>query len=143
MRYLFVDGHSVIFAWPELQRLHARRGAHARETLIKLLTGYQDSSGVRVVLVFDGKGETMSEVTEPGGIQIFYSADGGTADDIIERLTAKYGELHEITVVTRDRLERQTVISFGGNVIAPDDLRQLIQDADADLSRRIRAYRKK
>lgn len=123
--------------------MHAKRGAHARENLINLLTAYQDNSGVRVVVVFDGKGEKISEETAPGGIQIFYSCGGGTADDIIERLTAKYGEVHEITVVTRDRLEQQTVVSFGGHVIAPDDLRVLVNDADADLKRRVRAHRKR
>jgi predicted RNA-binding protein with PIN domain len=143
MRYLLVDGHSVIFAWPELSRIHAKRSGHAREQLAKLLTGYQDSSGVRVVLVFDGKGKEVSEATEPGGIQIFYSSEAGTADEIIERLTAKYGQLHDITVVTRDRLEQQTVVSFGGHVIGPEELRGLLADADEELSRRIRAHRKK
>jgi predicted RNA-binding protein with PIN domain len=123
--------------------MHAKRGAHARENLIKLLTAYQDNSGVRVVVVFDGKGDKPSEETEPGGIQVFYSSGGGTADDIFERLTAKYGEVHDISVVTRDRLEGQTVVTFGGHVIAPDDLRVLLSDAEADLKRRVRAHRKR
>ncbi|PYK20611.1 MAG: hypothetical protein DME55_01760 [Verrucomicrobia bacterium] len=55
-RYLIVDGHSVIFAWPELRKLHARRSSSAREALIKQLRDYQDWTGVRVVVVFDGKG---------------------------------------------------------------------------------------
>jgi predicted RNA-binding protein with PIN domain len=143
MRYLFVDGHSVIFAWPELNRMHAKRGAHARAALVKLLTSYQDNSGIRVVLVFDGQGKEVSEETEPGGIQIFYSAKAGTADEIIERLTAKYGAVHDITVVTRDRLEQQTVLSFGGHVIGPEGLRGLVADAEAELSRRVRMHRKK
>src|SRR5215475_7976654 len=53
-RYLIVDGHSVIFAWPELRKLHARRSSLAREALIKQLRDYQDWTGVRVVVVFDG-----------------------------------------------------------------------------------------
>ena len=56
-RYLIVDGHSVIFAWPELRGLQARRSSLARESLIKQLRDYQDWTGVRVVVVFDGKGE--------------------------------------------------------------------------------------
>ena len=67
-RYLIVDGHSVIFAWPELRKLHARRSSLAREALLKQLRDYQDWTGVRVVAVFDGKGAKASEVTEPGGI---------------------------------------------------------------------------
>ena len=36
-RYLIVDGHSVIFAWPELRQLQERRSSLAREALIKRL----------------------------------------------------------------------------------------------------------
>src|SRR6516225_603162 len=92
-RFLIVDGHSVIFAWPELRALHRRRTASARERLTKILTAYQDFTGIRVVLVFDGKGTTITQETDPGGIQIFYSNTGRTADDLIERLAAKYGNL--------------------------------------------------
>jgi predicted RNA-binding protein with PIN domain len=56
--YLLVDGHSIIFAWPDLRTLHQRRTALAREALIKQLRDYQDWSGTRVVVVFD---ETIGE----------------------------------------------------------------------------------
>jgi len=56
MRVLIVDGHSVIFALPEMRAMHARRTALARDAIIKALTEYQDASGVHVVAVFDGKG---------------------------------------------------------------------------------------
>ena len=39
-RYLIVDGHSVIFAWPELRKRHARRSSLAREALTKQLRDY-------------------------------------------------------------------------------------------------------
>jgi predicted RNA-binding protein with PIN domain len=55
-RYLIVDGHSIIFAWPALRRLHQRRTSLAREALVKRLRDYQDWTGIRVVVVFDGKG---------------------------------------------------------------------------------------
>ena len=54
MRYLIVDGHSVIFAWPELRLQHGRRTGAARDELVRQLTAYQDASGIRVVAVFDG-----------------------------------------------------------------------------------------
>src|SRR6187402_1105615 len=107
MRYLIVDGHSVIFAWPELRKLHARRTGLARDELVKILTEYQDASGVHVVAVFDGQGSNASEDSTPGGIQIFYSAAGQTADSIVERLVAAYAGKHEITVATDDHLEQQ------------------------------------
>ena len=142
MRYLIVDGHSVIFAWPELRAMHARRGVAARETLARLLTVYQDASGVRVVAVFDGKGEKANEDSEPGGIQIFYSSAGQTADEIVERLVAKYAKKHDLLVATDDSLERQTAVSFGADVVSTENLRHLLADAETDLTRRIRQHRR-
>jgi hypothetical protein len=142
MRYLLVDGHSVIFAWPELRLLHERRTALAREELVKRLTEYQDASGVRVVAVFDGKGGKLSEESAPGGIQIFYSAAGQTADAIIERLVAKYGHEHELTVATGDHMEQQTAISFGAVAITPESLREHLGEAAGDLARRLKALKR-
>lgn len=135
---LIVDGHSIIFAWPELRALHNSKTAPAREKLTRILTEYQDWSGTHVVLVFDGRGPTISEETEPGGIQVFYSNTGRTADDIIERLVAKYGMLYSITVATSDLLEQQTAIAFGGNCISADGLRKLVTTARSDFNRELK-----
>ena len=141
-KFLIVDGHSIIFAWPELRELHSRKTALARERLVKTLTEYQDYSGVKVVLVFDGKGQAISEVTEPGGIQIFYSHAGHTADEIVERLCARYAAKYAITVATADTLEQQTAISFGAQCTGAEGLRQLVESArgefTAELTRRRR-----
>jgi predicted RNA-binding protein with PIN domain len=143
MRVLIVDGHSVIFAWPEMRKLHDRRTALAREAVVKLLTEYQDMSGVHVVAVFDGKGEKSNEATEPGGIQIFYSGLNQTADDIVERLVAKYAGVHDITVATSDLLEQQTVNSFGAMCVSAEALKTVLDDARAELSRALKKLRKR
>jgi len=143
MRYLIVDGHSVIFAWPELRKLHGRRMALARDELVKLLTAYQDASGVRVVAVFDGQGVKASEITAPGGIQIFYSASGQTADAIVERLVAKYAGQHEITVATSDFMEQQTATTFGALVVSAEGLRPWLEDARADLAREMKKWKRR
>ena len=141
MRILIVDCHSVIFSWPEMRRLHSRRMTLARDALVKLLTGYQDGTGVHVVAVFDGKGAKKStETTEPGGIQVFYSGADRTADDIIERFVAAYSGEHEITVATADLLEQQTVNSFGALAISTDTLKTMIGEAQGDLQRRLKRF---
>lgn len=143
MRYLIVDAHSVIFAWPELQKLHNRRPMLARDELIKILTEYQDASGVRVVAVFDGKGLKPNEDTAPGGIQIFYSAAGQTADAIIERLVAKYAKEYEITVATSDHMEQQTVTTFGALVVSAEGLRPWLAEARGELNRQMKALKRR
>jgi predicted RNA-binding protein with PIN domain len=143
MRILIVDGHSIIFAWPELRKLHGRRTALARDELVKQLTAYQDASGVRVVAVFDGKGVKSNEATVPGGIQVFYSASGQTADSIVERLVAKYAGEHEITVATSDFMEQQTVTSFGALVVSAEGLRPWLEDARSGLAREIKKWKRR
>ncbi len=127
--YLLVDGHSIIFAWPELRLLHTRRSALAREALIKKLRDYQDWSGTRVVVVFDGRGLSVSEESEPGEIQIFYSRTGQTADSIIERLTSKYAERFHLVVATGDYLEQETAGASGAETVSPEGLRDLLAQA--------------
>lgn len=128
-RYLIVDGHSMIFAWPELRRLHTRRSSLAREALVKQLRDYQDWTGVRVVVVFDGKGKKVEAISDPGDVQIFYSRSGQSADAIIERLASKYAKNCELMVATSDSMEAETVHACGAETISPEGLQALIADA--------------
>jgi uncharacterized protein len=125
-RYLIVDGHSVIFGWPELRKLQARRGSLAREALIKQLRDYQDWTGVRVVVVFDGKGRKIEATSEPAEVQVFYSRTGQTADAIVERLACKYAKRFELMVATSDSMEGETAQACGAEWISPEGLRSLL-----------------
>ena len=127
-RYLIVDGHSVIFALPKLRATHAKRSARAREELIKRLRHYQDWTGVRVIVVFDGKGAKIDISADPHDVQIFYSRRGETADAIIERLASKYAKRFHLTVATSDYLEQETVAAAGAEYISPEHLSALLDE---------------
>jgi predicted RNA-binding protein with PIN domain len=127
-RYLIVDGHSVIFAWPELRKLHQQRSSLARDELVKQLRHYQDRTGVRVVVVFDGQGERVTETADQHDIHIFYSRRGQTADAIVERLAAKYATRFDLRVATSDFLEQQTVHASGASYISAEALRPLLAE---------------
>lgn len=128
-QYLIVDGHSVIFAWPELLQLHQRRTSLARDTLVRKLRDYQDWTGVRVVVVFDGRGADVDASAEPGEIQIFYSRAGQTADSIVERLASKYGSQFKLLVATSDFMEQETASACGAECISAEGLRGLLDEA--------------
>ena len=128
-QYLIVDGHSIIFAWPELRALHERRTSLAREALVRRLRDYQDWTGVRVVVVFDGKGTAIDASADPGEIQIFYSRAGQTADAIVERLASKYGGQFNLLIATSDYLEQETVAACGAECISAEGLRGLLDVA--------------
>lgn len=142
--YLLVDGHSVIFSWPELKALNEGiRRAAAREELISILTQYQDQTGIRVVLVFDGhgslpqRGKKATDATTPGGIQIFYASGSQSADTTIERLVANYSATYSLIVATNDHLEQQTVISFGADRCwTTEELRSRVLKADKDFTKK-------
>ena len=130
-QYLIVDGHSVIFAWPELRALHERRTSLARDVLVRKLRDYQDWTGVRVVVVFDGRGMSVSSSADPGEIQIFYSRAGQTADAIVERLASKYGGQFRLLVATSDYLEQETAAACGAECLSAEALRGLLDEAQA------------
>ena len=137
-RFLIVDAHSAIFAWPEMRAMHLRRTGLARHALVKALTEYQDFSGIRVVAVFDGQGAKIEDATEPGGIQVFYSARGQSADEVIERLVATYAHEHQITVATNDSLEQQTASTFGATCISAETLHSMMEQSQADFTRELK-----
>ena len=142
--YLLVDGSNIIHAWPELKDLHQRGKGLAHERLRHLLECYQDVSGVRVVLVFDGRNERAEnqphrDVYE---VQIFYSDSSHTADDIIERLSAKYAERYRITVATNDLAERSMVYSLGAEVISAEGLRQQMESTEGIMDDWLNRYRR-
>jgi predicted RNA-binding protein with PIN domain len=138
---LLVDGHSVIFAWPELREKHAGRTGYARDELVRALRGFADASGWRVAVVFDGRGEKVGQ-EELDGVQIFYSATGQTADSVIERLVCQYATIREVTVATDDGAEQTTVDAFGGRWISTDGLRDLLQQTRSDFERDLKRYRR-
>lgn len=142
-RILLVDGHSVIFAWPDLAEIHQRNTAAARENLVRRLTALQDSSEWEVAVVFDGRGAKASSDSEPHGIAVFYSKSGQTADEIIERLAAKYSATCDVTVATDDHMERTTVEALGGISISTDQLLSEMDSAGSALRDRIQNLAKK
>jgi predicted RNA-binding protein with PIN domain len=142
-RILLVDGHSVIFSWPDLAEIHRRNTASARENLVRCLTALQDLSEWEVAVVFDGRGAKASSESEPHGIAVFYSKSGQTADEIIERLAAKYATTCEVTVATDDHMERTTVEALGGMSISTDQLLAEIDSAGTALRDRIQNLGKK
>jgi predicted RNA-binding protein with PIN domain len=139
-RFLLVDGHSMIFAWDELRQLHEQRMSLAREALCQRLQSYQDSTGERVVLVFDGKEGELQGERDAGAIQVLYSSRGGSADQILERLACKYAPDHDLTVASRDRAVLDMVSSFGANAISANGLADLLEAAERQFRGRMGDY---
>jgi predicted RNA-binding protein with PIN domain len=134
--YLVIDGHSVIFAWADLRRLHDQNRPAARKALADRLQHLHDTSSWRVTLVMDGKLGTAIPMgkRKATDMVITYASADQTADSIIERLVAASGLAPEITVVTADEAEKLTVESLGAATASPDWLRREILMENASFA---------
>ena len=142
LRYLIVDGHSVIHAWSELRAMHEGNPRQARHELERRLSSLQDSGGERVVIVFDGRGtSTQSSRERAVDVQVVYSGRGATADAVIERLVGAYAATHELTVVTADEAERLAVSAAGAWWMSPGALQDRIERSHLEQQRALKKLR--
>jgi predicted RNA-binding protein with PIN domain len=118
-RYLVVDGHSVIFAWADLRKLHRQNRAAARKTLADRLRILHDSTTWRVTLVLDGTHGSAPAPRQLNDMVMVYATADQTADSIIERLVASSGAAADVLVITADEVERRLVESLGASTASP------------------------
>ncbi len=142
IKYLLVDGHSVLFQVDEWRQMHQANQSLARERLSQLLQNFQDTSEWLITLVYDGKHGTP-QPPEPGKIAILYSTKETTADSIIEKIVAQNRHPSRITVVTSDRAEQQTVESLGALCLSPEWLFSEISNTDTEFRQTLNEVKKK
>lgn len=142
---ILVDGYSLLHAWPELSPGAARHSHAAREALITVLQRYRDATHTPITVVFDGQGAPAGTPKLPSNanLEILFSTQGKTADDLIERAAYRLKEYGEVLVVTDDNAERDTVRSFGVNTLSCcgfiREMETTIADQAGDLKRLNRA----
>lgn len=141
-RYLLVDGHSVLHAWPELRKLHSQKPSFAREELIRQLTRLHDAGKWTVTVVFDGQ-RGGKEERPHDSMAVLYASAGQTADSIIERIVQVHSGRGEIGVVTADHAEMTAVESFGAFGFSPEWLQNELQATDQEIRETLLRERKK
>lgn len=142
---ILVDGYSLLHAWPELAPGRPRHSPVAREELIHRLTQYGDAIGTAVTVVFDGGGAPKDT---PAGLssrmmEVLYSKDGRTADDLIERAACRLVEHGEVLVVTNDHAERDTVMAFGALARSCDEFIGDVNAALQDLTDAVKDHNRR
>jgi predicted RNA-binding protein with PIN domain len=151
---ILVDGYSLLHRWPALAPGKARHSAAARGELIHVLRQYGDAIGTPITVVFDGAGPAPSVAVEAPStpeMEILYSKTGQTADDIIERVTARLVSYGDVLVVSDDIAERDTVAAAGAACSFCDhfigSIESVLSDFQKDLARHnraeARAYKKR
>lgn len=77
---------------------------------------YQDTTHVPITIFFDGSSPRGRGVHqgEPAAVEVLFSHQGQTADQMIERAAYRFREYGEVMAVTNDGAEREMVISLEG-----------------------------
>ena len=121
--WLIVDGHSLLYRDAALaQRQRDGQGAAARWRLVRKLDRVAGSLARRITVVFDGRAEGgPGDEPTSRAVEILYSPGDRTADAIIERLVLTAPDRQRITVITSDRMERESVEAAGAQSLGCGD----------------------
>ena len=113
---ILVDGYSLLHEWMDLAEGQPRHSAAARDALVQILTHYQDAIGTPITIFFDGGGAPVNtpKTHSTRQLEVLYSRNGQTADDMIERAAYRFQDYGEVLAVTNDSAERNIVIHMGG-----------------------------
>ena len=139
---ILVDGYSLLHNWQELAPGKPRYSAAARSELIRHLTRYHDASGLPITVVFDGASGLASAEEPPSTpeVEILFSHEGQTADQMIERATNRLLEYGEVLVVTDDFAERDMVSSAGAMVSSCTNFIATIGSAEAEIEKAVQRH---
>lgn len=135
---LIVDGYNMIGDWPELIELKKKDLWRARDRLLEILSEYRVYSGFKILVVFDahqvpGMGKKMNQYK----VDICYTKENETADEMIERLAKKWRSRRaRITVATSDYTEQRVSFGYGALRKSARELREDIEKAKISIRKK-------
>jgi len=132
--YLIVDGYNVIFAWPELEELKKTGLENARLKLIDILISHAALTGLQIIVVFDAHRvkDVQQRVENEHGLRVIYTAEGETADTLIERLAGELSGRDTVYVATSDWAEQRMIFGRGAYRITPKELSRWVERVEKE-----------
>ena len=137
-KHLLVDGWNIIHADSYLNRVFdAGRGMRAsQDMLAKKLSFVHDANGMRITIVYDGRGDKIS--IEPIGNSLYftevYTPSFMTADELIEQLCANSKHPETLLVASGDNMIRLTSGGFEVLSISPKSLLDMANAGASSIS---------
>ncbi len=136
MSLLIVDGYNIINNWPEFSVLRDENMEGARFKLVEIMQDYVPLAWQKIIIVFDAyrvKGHTLS-IEEYGAMEVIFTAEGQTADSVIERLVnTLVREGVAVEVASSDYMEQNIILWKGGHRVSARELRGRLQDLRLEL----------
>lgn len=133
--YLLVDGYNIIYAWDSLRELAQENLDGARGRLMDILSNYQGSRQIHLILVFDAykvKGNPGSTVRYHN-IDVVYTKEAETADQYIEKVTHEIGRHYRVRVATSDGLEQLIIMGAGAVRVSAREFQEEVMAVSEEL----------
>ena len=133
--YLLVDGYNIIYAWDSLKELAQENLDGARGRLMDILSNYQGSRQIHLILVFDAykvKGNPGSTVRYHN-IDVVYTREAETADQYIEKVTHEIGRKYRVRVATSDGLEQLIIMGAGAIRVSAREFQEEVMAVSEQL----------
>ena len=150
-RYLLIDAYNVICATDALREAMKQNLDSARDLLADQVRSIHDAENLHLAIVLDSKNDRL-EVEHPFGEKSFefvYAPAAVSADGVIERMVARIKKSGEATVVSNDRMVRESARANGAFALTPEELFQwahaceqrLMQDVQRRQSANAKSFR--
>ena len=131
---ILVDGYNVIKNNEMFKAMELKNFSSARVILIKQLHNKYRDTLHRVIVVFDGDGDS-EQVSHEDHIRIIFSRHDETADNVIKRLAAEARQSgREVTMYSDDEEVRQAVSEHGGKPLSTHTLTTKLNAAPRDVA---------
>lgn len=137
--FLLVDGYNIIFAWDNLRKIADKSLEDARDKLIAILSNYQGTKGIELIIVFDAhllKGNTGSK-EKIGKTYVIYTKEAETADTYIELISHNLAKDYIVKVATSDRLEQLIILGNGAYRVTAMELKADVRECAQKVKRKI------
>ena len=129
MKFIFIDGYNVINSWSNLKREKEIRLDSARQKLIDILHNYGAIHQCKIMLVFDGyrvAGNLENKYEHNKNLTVVFTK---------RREIHNIGRRFEVSVVTSDSLEQQTIFQRGATRISSVEFYNMVFDTSEDIKR--------
>jgi predicted RNA-binding protein with PIN domain len=113
-----IDGYSLLHRDPALAPLLKSQLQRARDALVRNVDRAAAAEHAHATIVFDGRTGGTTEEKATTHVVVVFSPSHQTADTVIERMVHDDPAPSTLTVITSDRMERETVTAAGADAMS-------------------------
>ena len=138
MKFIFVDGYNVINSWSNLKSEKEISLDSARQKLIDILHNAGAMHPMKCIVRLEGDSGAANlenKYEHNKNLTVIFTKSGETADAYIEKEIHNIGRRFEVSVVTSDSLEQQTIFQRGATRISSIEFYNMVFDTSEDIKR--------